>query len=53
MDENLPPVPRRVLDEKLEEIQRGEYITLEELEARILRGKYKSKGKSRGKQRKR
>lgn len=37
MDKETPPVPRKALEKRLREISEGEYVSLRELEARILR----------------
>ncbi len=37
MEQDKPPVPRKTLDKRLEEIRRGHYTTLRELETRILK----------------
>ncbi len=37
MDEEKPPVSRKVLDKRLKELREGEYVSLRELETKILK----------------
>ena len=37
MDKDKPPVPRKVLEERLKELRKGEHVSLRDLETRILK----------------
>ncbi len=37
VENDKPPVPRKILDKRLAEIHRNQYVTLRELETRILK----------------